>query len=388
MNTSKVMRWVLPVVALAVTAGLAVPGVSGAATSSNWSTLGYDTGRSNWNSQETTQTPARVKAATLNFTLSTAVDQCRPGEPVTANGRLFLSDEGRISAHNQWSGRELWTFTGVPDNWFTEGMQVVGDNLVVARTSCYSMTSAGSQIYVLDVATGEPVVTPWGPDEAVRSLAVVGDTVVTTETNDDWSAVRGYDLATGRKLWEANPDRQWYGTVVSGGLVFAHSRVANDFDREVNVAFRVTDGSVVWRRAGDHEVESAAQDGRDLYARSGATWVAMNPRTGRVKKGIRGSGRVGAVNNGAVFAACGASLLCAYSRSDGSLRWTRNVGAGGSSIVVAGGVIYYAGRAFRAYTGSRIRNAFEGERVTAVSGGRIYTWAQTLGSDFELRSYK
>jgi len=89
---------------------LAVVGMATSAdasgTPSTWKASGYDAGRSYWDSQETTLTPARVKIMKLNFSIPTApapdptVDCLFPLGPLTSAGRLFDVGPDGISAYN------------------------------------------------------------------------------------------------------------------------------------------------------------------------------------------------------------------------------------------------------------------------------------------------
>ena len=78
-----------------------------------------------------------------------------------------------------------------------------------------------------------------------------------------------------------------------------------------------------------------------------------------------------AVDATAIYTACAGTALCATARSDGHTLWTVNAGGSGQPVVAAG-VVYFAGRAFRATTGARIKNAADGLQVTTVAGGRVY----------------
>jgi len=360
-----------------------------AATPSAWQAPGYDAGKSFWDSAEVTVTPARAAALKLNFTIPAPPDlnpfpdpgyDCmNPIPPVTAAGRLFDSGQNGISAYNQWSGARLWN---IPQNQAygdvnnTAQMQVSGANLVVVLSDCVSNTSAASRVLVRNAATGAPVVPDWFIDAGTASFSVVNNIVVTSLYSDDTEYVIAYDLS-GHLLWQMNEVSgagAWRGGLVSsGGLVFVYT-IGQTYSQ--TTAVRVSDGSVAWSTGAFASFAPLAvsQDGRDLYlAGPNATLETVNPLTGAFGS-ISAAGRSGpfaAVDATTVYTSCAGTALCATRRSNGTSMWTIGVGAP-CQPVVAVGVVYCAGKVFRATTGKRIRSAVDGVPVTAVSGGRVY----------------
>jgi len=383
---------------LAGGAGAASAAVSGDPNA--WLTNGYDTGQSFWNSQETTESPALVKALKLNFTIPTApapdpaADCLFPIAPVEASGRLFDVGPDGISAYNQWTGQRLWNYPIPVYEQYIPHLQIIGTNLVVAVTgNCNTVTgSIGSTVFVLDTATGARVHPAWPSSQGgISWMVAVNGVLVTTEFQAECgggcssSWVVGYNLA-GKKLWSTpsgwstGSSAVLFGAAVSGGgLVYALNTTG------LMAALRVTNGTVAWTAKRKVQPVALSQDGLDLYAVDGSgDLYDYNPTTGQPKGWGEAVGRGSspgwqAVDATTIFTNCSGGALCATRRTDGHSLWTvaggcasGNPFAQGQSPIVSSGVIYCSGRTFYVTTGKRITSAADGTSVTSVAGGRVY----------------
>jgi hypothetical protein len=365
-----------------------------------WATNGYDAGQSFWNSGETTQTPARVKALKLNFTIPTAADpdpgaDCLfPVPPVEASGRLFDVGPDGVSAYNQWTGQRLWNYPIPAYEEFIPQLQIIGANLVVSVTgNCNSETGGSSSVvFVLNTTTGAPAHPAWETSNGgVSRMVAVSGTLVTAEYQAECgggcssSWVVGYSLA-GKKLW-ATPSG-WstgssavlFGAAVSGGgLVYAINPAGK------MAALRVSNGSVAWTASRAVQPVAWSQDGLDLYAVDGSgNLYDYNPKTGQPKGWGEAAGRASsvgwqAVDATTIFTNCSGGALCATRRTDGHSLWTVAGGCAsadpyspGQAPIVAASVVYCSGSTFYATTGKRISSAADGTPVTSVAGGRVY----------------
>jgi PQQ-like domain len=346
---------------------------------SAWPSAGSDLGRSYWSSTEVTINPARVAALRLNYTIAPAsdpapgTDECTQGfnTPVESGGRLFYADYDGVSAYNQWSGARLWNVPPFADEaHYTATFQVVGANLVVMFRDCVSETNASSYVLVIDASTGAVVDPLWAPTDAVEGWVVSAGVLVADETNDDTGWIRAYSLA-GSPLWSGPNGGCCYGgdPVVAGhGLAYA---VAPSGDL---VALRVADGSLAWSSAAVTPL-ALSRDGKDLYVGSGGLVRDLNPLTGAYRSLSVPLGYSSgiAVDATAVYVGCGTASLCAFRRSDGHLLWTAATTTWWyPQPLVADGVVYFAGQAFRVSNGKRIKSAADGTVVSSVSGGRVY----------------
>ena len=382
----------LSLVALGLGAG---PAAQAAGTPSAWLATGYGTGWSGWNSQEVTMTPARVKAAALNFTIPTAVDpnpvlDClNPIGPLSSAGKMYDVGPDGISAYNQWSGARLWNVP-TPTHLVTFAhLQIAGPDLVVVLTDCDSESNSDSWVFVLNLVTGAADQVAWDDGNGVASMTVVNGIIVTNEYNNGSDWIAAHDLA-GHPLWQTADSWGSARTQLVATTTLAYVTSATG----VVTALRVADGSVAWTSGVTGDPLALSQDRKDLYVTTGASLLSLNPTTGAVHP-VTFTGRGGnfaAVDGSTVYTSCAGTALCATRRSDGHSLWTIEAGATAFAppIVVAAGVVYFNGRSYLATTGKRIKSAADGTAVTSVSGGRIYSLivSPVTGYATAIRSYK
>lgn len=381
----------LSMVALGLGTG---PAAEATATPSAWPAAGYGTGWSGWNSQEVTMTPARVKAAALNYSIPTAVDPNPDGDclnpigPLSSAGKMYDVGPDGITAYNQWSGAKLWN---VPTPGFlgtTALMQIAGPDLVVFLVDCHSNSNAHSQVFVLNLVTGASDQLSWYDSSSVSSMVAVSGVIITSEYNDGTNWITAHGRA-GNPLWRTAAG--WGARV----QLVATTTLASVTDATgVVTALRVADGSVAWTSGVVGDPLALSQDRTELFVTTGASLLSLNPATG-AEHLVSFAGRGGysaAVDATTVYSACAGTALCATRRSDGHSLWTIEAGstAFAPPIVLAAGVVYFNGRSYLATTGKRIRSAADGSAVTSVSGGRIYSVIVSPVTGFvtAIRSYK
>lgn len=141
--------------------------------------------------------------------------------PIVIDGIMYLPAGPRVVALNADTGEEMWAFAlparaggatteGSPPGFSTRGVSYwAGD----ARTPARILAMAGTRMFALDAATGQPAagfgengvidvgVGYGGAPTIADDVAVIGAAVLENQPGDPGNT-RAFDVRTGRKLWE------------------------------------------------------------------------------------------------------------------------------------------------------------------------------------------
>ncbi|HYE14591.1 MAG TPA: PQQ-binding-like beta-propeller repeat protein, partial [Pyrinomonadaceae bacterium] len=222
--------------------------------------------------------------------------------PVTDGSGVWVMTGTGVLKGFDFAGRELWARDLQKDygefglNWgYASSPLLHGDSLFVQVLHGMN-TDDPSYLLRIDKKTGK---TRWRverPTDAVRespdsyttpALLRNGNSAEIVVTGGDY--VTGHDPATGKELWRSgglNPDRNPFyrvvaSPVVSGGLVYAPSRVKPLLAIRAGGRGDVTKSHVAWSFDNGPDVPTPATDGKYLYVVNdrGIVWC-LDAKTG------------------------------------------------------------------------------------------------------------
>jgi len=382
-------------VATIVVIALAAAGPSAAAevatraaakTASPWTQTNYNAAQSRANLAETILTRAKVaKIVHLRaITIRPAAQSCSqqvdslalPGSSVYAAGGGF------VAKYEAASGRLLWRRSTSDTSQDINDSIAVGDGLVVVGgDQCGSASDPLGIIQAFNATTGKLAWTrPITPLEGeLGTLAVSGGLVVSAgQSPGSGPQLSVRRIGTGTLVWKSDRDVSCNGRMlVVAQVVITGGSTDCTGGAPPIVARKLASGARVWQRTGAWTVQrgdASSSAGRHVFATNPkGTVVSLNPVTGRTQFALRQATAVLAVGSAQAYAACG-SDVCAYSTSDGSLRWKVSVGFTPALAAEADGVLYLdGGLALDTGNGKTLATLWTGRSALslAISDGRI-----------------
>jgi outer membrane protein assembly factor BamB len=356
---------VLAALVLAVAAA-ATPAGAAPATP-RWDHTGYDAEDSWFNPHETVITPATVKRLTKKWSVELrAEDSCSMfGEPLVADGRVFIGDQRGISAYATGDGSRLWSYDWGSASGNPPRMAVADGLLVAGYNDCESFSDPNSVLVGLDVRTGRK---RWdGVIAPLIGSMIVDKGVVVTSGSDIYgdTATVAARLSNGEQAWRA--DGRIVNETSANGTVTGTAESGT-------VAFDITTGATRWTVPRDLDTGTASPAGDVFYGSSddGKHLEAVSVKDGRVLWTVPGPNGVIAADGARIYRVEGEAIAALDSRT-GKPVWRRDLpDYGVFTAVVAGGVVYVAGIALDAARGTVITGAppLAGELV--VAGGVLY----------------
>jgi len=377
------------VTALAAAGGSAggkVAAQSTATTASPWGQTNYNAAQSRANLAETILTRAKVRkivhlrAITIRPTAQSCSQQvdslALPGSSVYAAGGGFVAKYGASS------GRLLWRRSTNDTSQDINDSIAVGDGLVVVGgDQCGSVSDPLGIMQAFSAATGKLAWTrPITPLEGeLGTLAVSNGLVVSAgQSPGSGPQLSVRRIGTGALVWQSHR-----GVSCNGRLLVVAQVVITGGSTDCTggappiIGRKLASGAKVWQRTGAWTVQrgdASSRAGRHVFATNPkGTVVSLNPVTGRTQYALRQATEVLAVGSAEAFAACG-SDVCAYSTSDGSLRWKVSVGFTPALAAEADGVLYLdGGLALDTGNGKTLATLWTGRSALslAISDGRI-----------------
>lgn len=393
---SSVFRRAITVATIVVTALVTAGGSTGgkpapksaATKASPWSQTNYNAAQSRANLAETILTRAKVpkivhlRAITIRpkspaRSCSQQVDSLAlPGSSVYAAGGGF------VAKYDAASGRLLWRRTTSDASQDINGSIAIGDGLVVVGGSqCGSASDPLGFIQAFSAATGKLAWTrPITPLEGeLDTLAVSGGLVVSAgDSPGSGPQLSVRRISTGALVWKSNRDVSCNGRmlVVAQVVITGGSTNCTGGTPPI-IARKLANGAQVWQRTGAWTVQrgdASALAGHHVFVTNPkGTIVSLNPVTGRRQFALPEATAVLAVGSAQAYAACG-SDVCAYSTSDGSLRWKVSTGFTPALAAEADGVLYLdGGLALDTGNGKTLTTLWTGRSALslAISDGRI-----------------
>lgn len=391
---SNVHRRPIKVATIVVTALAAAGGSAGAklaaqpaaTTASPWSQTNYNAAQSRANLAETILTRAKVakivhlRAITIRPTAQSCSQQVDslavPGSSVYAAGGGF------VAKYDAASGRLLWRRSTSDTTQDINDSIAIGDGLVVVGGSqCGSASDPLGVIQAFNATTGKLAWTrPITPLEGeLDTLAVSGGLVVSAgDSPGSGPQLSVRRISTGALVWKSNSDVSCRGRM----LVVAHVVItggSSDCSAGAPpiIGRKLASGALVWQRTGAWTLQrgdASSSAGHHVFVTNPkGTVVSLNPLTGRRQFALPGATTVLAVGEAQAYATCG-SDVCAYSTSDGSLRWKLSVGFTPALAAEADGVLYLdGGLALDTGNGKTLATLWTGRSalLLAISDGRI-----------------
>jgi len=265
-----------------------------------------------------------------------------------------------------------------------ESLALAGGVVVLGAVNCLSASAPPAFIETFNAATGRRGWAQSFPDSPVYHMVVSGRYLITAGASlEAGNVVAVYRITDGALVWEHVTPGCSSAVVVVARLVVAHS--CNAASVQSLVARRLATGVRVWRRAGGNwqlqRGDRAGAASRHLFAVNprGAV-VALDPRTGRTLYSLARASQVLAVDNARAYAQCDDGRgVCAYSTTNGRMRWAAGTTDPADLAAEAGGVLYLdLGLVLNAATGQTIAELWSSPingpiraAALAVGDGRI-----------------
>jgi outer membrane protein assembly factor BamB len=375
--------------ALAAVGSLAAADLAGhavATASSPWSQTDYDAAQSRANLAETILNHANVaqaihlRAITIGLKPSSQACSQEVDSVVLPGGRLYAAGGGFVAQYDAAAGHLLWRrSTSVSSLDFLDAI-AVGDGLVVfGGDECGSASDPRGSIQAFNATTGKVAWTrPVTPIKGeLDTLAVSNGLVVSAgESPGSGPQLSVRRIGTGALVWSSLRDASCNGAMLVVAQVVITGGDCNAGTQAI-IGRKLASGAKVWQRAGVWKLQrgdaSAATGHHVFVTNPRGTIVSLNPLTGRRQFALLGATAVLAVGSAQAYAACG-SDVCAYSTSDGSLRWEVSVGFTPALAAEAGGVLYLdGGTALNTGNGKTLATLWSGRSASslAISDGRV-----------------
>jgi outer membrane protein assembly factor BamB len=341
-----------------------------------WDHPGYDAEDSFYNPTESTINATTVAHLTRRWSvpLRQRDGACTgPSAPLVAAGRVFTTDRLGISAYQATDGRLLWRFSWPdPDDATTPTMAVSGAVLIAANSDCQSQSDPDGTVIALDVATGR---TRWQAEvEAPVDSFVLdkGIAVVSGESPSDHQATLAYRATDGHLMWSK--------TGYAAASLSAAGRVLLTAGT-TTTAVTITTGKTLWTKPNRWYAESASPLGDRFYVTDGTFLTSVNTATGAVAWTVPGKARPLLATDGRRIYRAAGNAIEALNATTGRRQWAHQLTRPVGQPLRAGGLLYTGGPVFVAATGTLATTgpAYAGNQV--ITGGRLYTVTdQTLSS--------
>ena len=254
--------------------------------------------------------------------------------PVVADNRLFVMDtEGAVTAFDAANGQRLWR-TQLPDE-REAGRAAFGGGVSVQDSRVFLTTGLGT-VAALDPATGSVLWQIRRPTPLRAAPTVVGGRLFVTSQDSQLAALSALD---GSELWQVNATIEPAAILGAGAPAVAMNTAVAGFASGELFAMRVENGRTVWQ---------------DQLARTGRT-TALGALSGIAASPVIDNGRVFAIGHGGrmlalelatgqrvwerefagvhtpavagdwVFAVTVDAQLVALTRTDGKVRWVKQL---------------------------------------------------------------
>ena len=392
---SHMPRRLFKVAAMIVSALAAAGGSSAAAnlaahaaatTTSPWGQTDYNAAQSRANLAETILTRANVaqavhlRAITIGLKPPSQACSQQVDSLALPGGSVYVAGGGFVAKYGAATGHLLWRRSTSVSSQDRLDSVAVGDVLVVVGGSdCGSASDPRGTMQAFNAMTGElawtrPVTASAG---ALDTLVVSSGLVISagfSEGGGPQLSVRR--IGTGALVWKSVSDASCSGRMLVVAQVVITGGDCNAGTQAI-IGRRLASGAKVWQRAGVWQLQrgdASSLAGHHLFVTNPkGTIVSLNPLTGRTQFALSGATAVLAVGSGQAYAVCGSSV-CAYSKSDGSLRWKVSAGFTPALAAEAGGVLYLdGGTALNTGNGKALATLWTGRSASslAISDGRI-----------------
>jgi outer membrane protein assembly factor BamB len=358
-------------------AGFSGPGAAVAGPVDHWDHAGYDAEDSYDNPHESTINAGSIGGLTRRWSavLRRQDPSCAgPSAPLVAGGRVFVTDAAGISAYQAATGHLAWRFTWeVPDDSSTPRMAVAGTILIAANGDCNSNSDPDGALTALNVATGH-IVWRTVTDTPVITLAVdKGVAAISGESPSDELTTIAFRTTDGKVLW-TKPTYSSSGVSADGRLLLTHGNATSAAD--------ITSGTVLWTRPAVWTAQAATPASDRFVATAGTSLVLIDAGTGALRWTAPGkAGDLIATDGRRIYRSAG-HVVEALDIRTGRRQWSRTLSTEADQPVRAGGLLYTAGPILNAATGSIATpgTAYAGHQI--ITGGHLYTVTDTTLADY------
>lgn len=308
-----------------------------APASVSWAQEGYGPGNTGYNPRERVITAATVGRLDYRWSiLSPVVPRSCPRQapPVVAGGRLFLADQRGFGAYSAGTGRRIWRHGfSDPGDAVTPTLAVVGNILLVASSSCASVSDPDGDLTAYDAATG---VVRWSRhrDAPMYRMVVDGDVIAVGGADAGADVVSAYRLGDGAELWNRDGARLTAGVSARGRLLLTRA------DHSGTDAVSIATGAVRWSTTKEWSPVAADLTGQRFFVTDPAgALLAVDAATGAVRWTATGAGGAVAVTADRVYAANGEHLVALRADNGGPV-WDQDMYGTVGRPIVAGSILY------------------------------------------------
>jgi outer membrane protein assembly factor BamB len=329
--------WKIAAVAL-LAAGPALVAGPARAADPGWASDGYGPGATFYNPNESSINAGTVGGVKLKWSRTLRHLDGSPcgsfGEPVSANGRVFVTDQAGIAAYQVSTGQRLWTFDYEdPEDNGAPRLSIAGGTLLAGNNDCNSNSDPNGRLLALDAATGAKL---WdlGLDPPVESMVVDrGVVVVSGSSPSDAETVAAYRIGDGSRAWS----RQSYA---SPGISAGGRLLVNRTDRDATSALDVRTGKVLWTRLKRWDGMGSAPAGDRFYVSDGTgSLISITSTGGAVKWTARRQNGLIAADGRRIYRVAG-ERVAALNATTGKQLWSREFLGETGQPVRAGGLLY------------------------------------------------
>ena len=371
------MRLRNSLVAACVLAGLlAAAAPSAAAGPDLWLQDGYGPGRTGYNPSESVINTGTITKLKLRWTVKATLEpegcEPKPQPPLVANGKMFLLNDGSISAYNNVNGKKLWT---VGQAYFDGNrMTVAGGYVLGTEVNCFSQSDYSTNVVAINPNTGKLV---WDEIQSYSITSSVADKGVFVVSgvcgicDDEEYGVTAFRISDGKRLWSRTNH-------ILAGPVSANGRIVLRDTRHAQIQIvDISDGGVLGGAAA-WQVAAANPAGTQFYLFNTAGIGAFDASTLKARWTVRKESGALISDGKRVFVAS-ANRINAYHATTGKLTWTRAL-PDPRKLIRAGGLLYaLSGKKLvilAPATGKTVVNGTAYGAVTdhvVATGGRLYT---------------
>jgi outer membrane protein assembly factor BamB len=333
-----------------------------------WDHPGYDAEDSYYNPHESVINASSIGHLTRRWSVDLRQQDpscAAPSAPLVAGGRVFVTDAMGISAYQVTTGHLAWHFTWeFPDDSTTPRMAVAGNVLIAANGDCHSNSDPNGAVTALNVATGQ-IVWHTVTDTPVITLAVdKGVAAISGESPSDELTTIAFRATDGKVVW-TKPTYSSSGVSANGRLLLTHGNATAAAD--------ITTGTILWTKPAVWTAQSATPASDRFVVTVGTALALVNASTGALVWTAPGKASdLIATDGRRVYRSAGHAVE-ALNAASGHLQWSRTLPAEPDQPIRAGGLLYTSGPILNAATGTVATPGTPYAGHQTITGGHLYT---------------
>ncbi|WP_433299099.1 PQQ-binding-like beta-propeller repeat protein [Actinoplanes sp. CA-030573] len=352
------------------------PSPAWAGAPAGWDHAGYDAEDSYYNPHESAINAGTVGKLSLRWSVRLRDHDMSCGRfsaPLVAGGRVIATDKLGIAAYDALSGRPSWHFDWAdPGDADVPRMATSGNTLIAATDDCNSASDPDGQMVALDLTTGR-----------VRWRFKMGIPVYSFSVDKGVAVVSGYSMSDEKETvaYRASDGRVvWRKAGYTSGSASANGRILIT-DERVTSAVDITSGAVRWTRNAYWTAQAATPAADRFLVTDGArTLSAVSATTGAVLWTAPGTDNYRLATDGRRVYRATDSAVEALNAANGRRAWSRSMSSKAVQPLRAGGLLYAGGPILAAASGARLPQNLS--NVQTITGGRLLTVTNNVLSSY------